>query len=92
MAPEVHQEPPKGILKDTSGGKGKGRESADVRELRRAVEGMGVHGRGSRGEELDLYNRDRLRARLGGGADDEGGRDRRRRSKVWVAGDQYQYF
>ncbi len=95
MPPEVlvHQEPPKGILKDS---KGKGTD----RELRRAVESMGMgtgmgrerRGSGSGTEHLDLYNRDRLKARLGGGGDNDGGRERRRKSKVWTGGDQYQYF
>lgn len=93
-APEVHQDsgPPKGILKDTSGSKGKGREEPEVRELRRAVEGMALprdqDWRIPTADNLNLYDRDRLRARFGG--DEGSGRDRR--SKVWVAGDRYQYF
>jgi len=81
----------KGILKRATTGewKGKGRDTSEAREIRRAVERMDLPP-SPRREELDLYDRDRLKARFG--HDDESDRERRRRSKVWLDGDRYKYL
>ena len=90
--PDGPQDSPlKGILKRAATGdwKGKGRDSTEAREIRRAIERMDLPPSPGM-EELDLYDRDRLKARFG--TDQENERERRRRSKVWVAGDRYQYL
>jgi len=94
--PEVHQEPPlKGILKTATGERKVKREESDTHELRRGVERIDIpETRGKENEtkeELDLWNKDRLRARFGPeGSGTRGGK--RRQSKVWVDDDRYQYF
>ncbi len=81
-APEVHQESRlKSILKRATG----------MHNLRRGVERMDLHESpdAPTGAELNLYDRDRLKARFG--SDEGGDRERRRRNKVWVDDDRYQY-
>lgn len=92
--PEVHQPGTspkaesglKGILKRaTSDWRTKDLKS-ETSDLRRAVEKMDLPKH--TGDDLDLWDRDRLRARFG--SDDGEGR-RRRTSKVWT-GDRYEYL
>ncbi|KAK0711978.1 hypothetical protein B0H67DRAFT_602578 [Lasiosphaeris hirsuta] len=99
--PEVHQDAqPKGILKHTtsvnegkSKNKGKARElDSEVRELRRAVERMELPRRDREARddvEIEVFDKERLRERFISDGEDRRGR---RRSKVWVAGDRYQYL
>ncbi|KAK3358034.1 hypothetical protein B0T25DRAFT_175915 [Lasiosphaeria hispida] len=99
--PEVHQDAqPKGILKRTtsvnegkSKSKGKARElDSEVRELRRAVERMEIPRRDREAREdveIEVFDKERLRERFMPEDEDRRGR---RRSKVWVAGDRYQYL
>ncbi|KAK5659675.1 hypothetical protein OQA88_883 [Cercophora sp. LCS_1] len=76
----------KGILKRaTSDWRTKDLKS-ETSDLRRAVEKMDLPKH--TGDDLDLWDRDRLRARFGS---DDGDDRRRRTSKVWT-GDRYQYL
>jgi hypothetical protein len=94
---EVHQESGlKSILKPASTGlRGKPkpvRQDSELGGLRRAVESMEIPTPSDvtlDGDDLKLYDRERLLARFGGV--EEPDRNRRRKSKVWTD-DRYQYL